>query len=53
MSSDFISDLKPKSSGERLSYVTEAEKKQRNPTQGVDYCDKLDKNLDYLKLKTL
>ena len=30
---------------------TEAEKKQRNPTQGVDYCDKLDKNLDYLKLK--
>ena len=39
-----IFDLKPESSGKSLSNVTEAEKKERNPAQGVDYCDELDKN---------
>ena len=39
-----IFDLKPESSGKSLSNVTEAEKKERNPAKGVDYCDELDKH---------
>ena len=50
-----IFDLKPESSGKSLSNVTEAEKKERNPTKGVDYCDELDKNknLGLIQIKLL